>query len=74
MSEIKLTFNVTYYPALQNIGNIMKALYILLTPNDEHKKVFPNVPVLGFQNGKSLKNHLVRANLTKLEESGRCKP
>ena len=26
-------------------------LHILLTPNKEHKKVFPNVHVAGFQNG-----------------------
>ena len=52
----------------------MEELHISLTPNKEHKKVFPDVPVVGFQNGKSLKDHLVRAKLSKLEESGKCKP
>ena len=40
---------------------IIEELHILLTPNKEHKKVFPNVPVIQFWNGKSLKNYLVRA-------------
>ena len=52
----------------------MEELHILLTPNKEHKKVFPNVPVIGFRNGKSLKDFLVRATLPKLNESGRCEP
>ena len=50
----------------------MEELHILLTPNKEHKKVFPDVPVVGFRNGKRLKGCLVRAKLSKLEESGRC--
>ena len=41
----------------------MEKLHILLTPNKEHKKVFPNVPVIGFLNGKSLKDFLVREKL-----------
>ena len=43
ISEQKLTFNITFYPAFQNVGAIMEELHILLTPNKEHKKVFPNV-------------------------------
>ena len=49
----------------------MEELDILLTPEKEHKKVFPNVPVIGFRNGKSLKDFLVRIILPKLNESGR---
>ena len=41
----------------------MEKLHILLTPNKEHKKVFPNVPLIGFRNGKSLKDFLVREKL-----------
>ena len=50
----------------------MEELHILLTPNKEQKKVFPDMPVIGFWNGKSLKDYLVRAKLPKLDESGRC--
>ena len=52
----------------------MEELYISLTPNKEHKKVFPNVLVVGFRNGKSLKDFLVRATLPKINGSGRCEP
>ena len=46
---------------------------MLLAPDKEHKKVFPDVPVVGFRNGKSLKDYLVRAALPKTNETGRCK-
>ena len=69
MSEKKLTFNIPYYPAFQNVRSVMDELHILLTPNNEHKKVFPDVAIVGFQNGKRLKNYLVRAKLSKVEES-----
>ena len=51
----------------------MEELHIL-TPNKEHKKVIPNVPVMGFRNDKSLKDFLVRATLPKLNWSDRCEP
>ena len=73
-SEPKLTFNITYYPAFQNIRNIFKELHLLLAPNKEHKTVCPNVPVVGFRNGQSLKDYLVRAALPKTNEAGRCQP
>ena len=71
MPEKKLTFNITYYPAFQHVRRTMEELHILLTPNKEHRKVFPDVPVVGFRNGKNLKDYLVRAKLSKLEESGK---
>ena len=40
MYEKKPTFNISYYPAFQNVRNIMEDLHILLTPIKEHKKVF----------------------------------
>ena len=69
-SEPKLTFTITYYPVFQNIRNILQELHLLLGPDKEHKKVFPDVPVVGFRNGKSLKDYLVRAALLKTNESG----
>ena len=53
---------------------MIKELHILLTLNKEHKNIFPNVPVVGFGNGKSFKDYFVRAKLPKLEESGICEP
>ena len=74
MTEQKLTFNITYYPVFQNVRAIMEELHILLTPNKDYKKVFLNVLVVGFWDGQSLKNFLVRATLPKLNGSGRCEP
>ena len=69
MSEKKLTFNMIYYPAFQIVRSIMQELHILLTPHKENKNVFPDVPVIGFRNSRSLKDYLVRAKLSKLDES-----
>ena len=67
----KLTLNITYYSVFQNVRNILQELHILLTPDKEHKKVFQNILVLGFRNGKSLKDHLARAKLPNVEITGR---
>ena len=67
-------FNTTYYPVFQNIRNALQELHLLLAPDKKHKKVFSDVPVVGFCNGKSLKYYLVRAALAKTNETGRCEP
>ena len=40
-SKSKLTFNITYYLAFQNVKRILEELQDLLAPDKEHKKVFP---------------------------------
>ena len=67
--ENKLTFNITYYPTFLNIKTILEELQILLAPDKENQKVFPNVPIVGLCNGKSLKDHLVRASLPILNQT-----
>ena len=47
---------------------------MLLAPDKEHKKVFPDVPIVGFRNGKSLKDYLVRESLPKTNQIGRYEP
>ena len=42
-SDSKLTFNIIYDPVFQNIRTILLELHLLLTPDKEHTKVFPNV-------------------------------
>ena len=37
----------------------MKGLHILLSPDKELKKVFPNVTVVRIRNGKCIKDYLV---------------
>ena len=51
----KLTLNITYYPVFQNVRNILQELHILLIPDQKHKKVFQDILVIWFRNGKSLK-------------------
>ena len=70
-NQKKLTFNITYYPVFQNVRNILQELHILLTPDEEHKKAFQDIPVVGFRNGKGVKDHLVRAKLPNVEIAGR---
>ena len=69
-SDSKLTFNITYYPAFPIVRRILEELQILLAPDKEHKKVFSEVPIVGFRNGKSLKDYLVRAALPKTDNAG----
>ena len=47
---------------------------MLSAPDKDHKKVFPDVPVVGFRNGKSFKGYLIRAALPKSNETERCEP
>ena len=67
--EKKLTFNITYYPAFQNTKTILEELQILLASDNEDQKVFPNVHIVGFCNGKRLKDHIVRALLLNLNNT-----
>ena len=69
-SDSNLHFNITYYPVFQNVRSILKKLHILLAPDREHTKVFPEVKIAGFQNGKSITDYLVRAALPKINHAG----
>ena len=70
----KITFNITYLPVFRNVINILEDLHVILASDDRHKKVFPDVPMIGFKNNKNLKAHLVRSQLPDLYEVGRSKP
>ena len=59
------------YPVFQNVGNILQELHIILITDQEHKKVFQDIPVVGFCNGKSLKDHFVGVKLPNTEITGR---
>ena len=73
-NDSKLTFNVTYYLVFRHLKNELKELHVILACDKGHKKVFPEVPIIGFKNNKNLKSHLVRAALPDINEVGRCKP
>ena len=45
--ENKLLVNITYNTALQNTKTIFKELQILLVPDKEQLKIFPNIRIVG---------------------------
>ena len=71
-SDKKLIFNITYHPALSKVKNILKRVHLLLTPDREHQKVFSKIPIVGFRRAKSLKDHLVRAKISTINETLGC--
>ena len=70
----KLAFNVTHYPLLRRLKSQLKELHVILACDEGHKKVFPEVSIIGFKNNKYLKSQLVRAALPDINELGRCGP
>ena len=73
-SESELTFNIAYYPVFQNVRSIMQELQILLAPIKERKNIFTEDPIVGFRNGKSLKDYLVRAAMSKMDNAEGSEP
>ena len=72
-SDYKLTLNITYHPSYQNLRSVLKKLHVILNVDKDHRDVFPDIPILGFRKGKSLKDFLVRAKVPSLiPESGAC--
>ena len=63
-----LIFNITYHPAFSKLKTVLSNIHILLAVNQEHQKVFPTPPIIGFRKGKSLKDLLVRAKLPQLQQ------
>ena len=57
-----------YYPVFRHL------LHVIVACDEDHKKVLPEVPIIGFKNNKNLKSHLVRAALRDINEVGRCEP
>ena len=65
----KLTFNTTYYPMFRHLKSQLKELHLILACDEDYKKVFPEVPIIGFKNNKNLQSHLVRATLPDINEA-----
>ena len=53
---------------------VLEELQFFLAPDNEHKKVFPEVPIVGFRNYKSLKDYLERAALPKMYNARGSEP
>ena len=69
-----MIFHVTYYPISKNIGNILEELHIVLAPGEQYMKGFTDIPRIGFKNGKSLNENLVRSVLPKIDVAGNSGP
>ena len=67
-NDSKLTFNVTYYSAFKHLKSQLKEPHVILTCDEDHNKVFPEVQIIGLKNNKNLKSHLVRATLPDINE------
>ena len=67
-------FNLTYYLLFKGVRQILKDFYLLLAVDHAHGRVFLDVPIIGFKNTKSLKDHLVRAALPQLDRELISKP
>ena len=76
-NDYQLVFNITYHPNFSKLKDTMSFLHLLLTPDQEHQKVFHKVPIIGFRRPKSLKDILVRAKVPPLQKNewfcGPCK-
>ena len=66
--KTQITFNLTYYSVFKNVMKILERLRLLLTPDQAHKKIFSEAPIIDFKHAKSLKDHLVRAVLSQLDK------
>lgn len=62
--KLYLMFNVTYYPVYRNL----KTLLHILACDGEHRKVFPNVSMIGLKKSKNLRWHLVRVAPSTLDK------
>ena len=73
-SESKVTFNTLTIQRFRMSRSILDELQILLAPDKEYKKVFPEVQIVGFRNGKSLKDYVVRVASPKMDNAGGSEP
>ena len=69
-NDSKLIFNVAHYPVFRHLKIQLKELHVILACDEDHKKAFPEVPIIGFMNNKNLKSHA----LLDINEVGRCEP
>ena len=51
--KTQVTFNLIYYPVFKDVRTILKELHRLLTTDQAHKRIFSEVPTIGFKNAKS---------------------
>ena len=45
----KITFNITNNSVFRDVRKILEELHVILASDDRHKKVVPDVPMIGFK-------------------------
>ena len=63
----KLVLNISYHPSLAQLKVIMAKMHLHLTPDNEHNKVFRDVPIVGFQKYLKLKTKVGAALVKDLD-------
>ena len=74
VKQNNIIFSITYYSVFRDVRKILKELHVILASEDEHKKAFPDVPMIDFKNNKNLKAHLLRLHLPDLDKVDQSKP
>ena len=73
-NDSKLTFNFTYNQVFRYVKSQLNELLVILACDEDHKKAFHEVSIIGFKNNKNLTSHLMRVALPNINAVGRCKP
>ena len=60
----RVSFVITYHPALSNLSSIVREHWTTIQKHPELCKIFKEPPVLAFRKPKSLKDILVRADIS----------
>ena len=55
-----------YYTEFRHLKSQLKELHVLLACDEDHKRVFPKVPIIGLKYKKNLKSHLEREILAQI--------
>ena len=71
----RICFVTTFHPALsRKIYDILNRAQVILQSDEEHKKVFSEVPLVSFRRAKTLQDILVRSKLNDTNSAtGSCK-
>ena len=71
--ENRVFLVLTYHPAFgKKIYDVLKQNHNILNINEEHKRIFNEIPLVSFRRGKTLKDVLVRSKLKEEFKPGGC--
>ena len=71
----RVPFVLTYHPSFKNIARTIREHWTVIQKHPKLSKVFPEPPVMAFRRPKSLRDQLVRAEVSskKPHEVGQCR-